>query len=185
MAKRKKAETPQPTETDLQAATEVAHHEHAIEHFPEAEPVDPADLAPRSAEEPTAQVQTTSDPVPAKAERLGPQKPQGRPWTERYEQPVRYVRFTGKDDRGHRRIFVKFDLPAGEEKPHPDVLAVVQAHKRTEDDRPTGLRFTHDQVHGKTWSVPDDPLGRETADKLDMALNEVAHKIEREGHGAA
>jgi hypothetical protein len=110
--------------------------------------------------------------------------PNGRPWTERYEQPARYVRFTGKDDRGHRRIFVKFDLPPGEEKPHPEVLAVVQAYKRTAEGHPTGLHFSHDAVHGKTWSLPDDPLGRETADKLDMALNEVAHKIEREGHGA-
>lgn len=105
----------------------------------------------------------------------------GRGWTERFAHPVKYRRFVAKDELGREAIFFKFDVPAGQATPDPQVIEVMRAHKRTEDDYGTGLQFKDNPKFGKVWQLPSTELGRKTADSIDESLQGVAKKLEGEG----
>lgn len=99
------------------------------------------------------------------------------PWTRRIGGPVQYVRYTDYNKAGHgdRRIYFAFDLPPGQDRLDPAILAVIDEHKTYEDGYPSGM---HKQ-NSKVWSLPDHEHGRALADRLDMALKELAEKLER------
>lgn len=116
----------------------------------------------------------------------------GRGWTQRFEQPVAYRRFTLKDEHGAEKILFTFNLPAGQAKPDEEVIDVMRDHKFWKDGKPyglaedarhsdesysTGLRFGSNTKFPKAWVLPSNPLGREVADSIDRALDGVAKKL--------
>lgn len=102
----------------------------------------------------------------------------GRGWTERFTHPAKYRRFVAKDEMGREKIFFKFDVPAGQSTPDSQVIEVMRAHKKTDDEYGTGLQFKDNPKFGKVWQLPSTELGRKTADRIDEALQGVAKKIE-------
>jgi hypothetical protein len=117
----------------------------------------------------------------------------GRGWTERYEQPVAYRRFTLRDQHGAEKILFTFSLPKGQSKPDEEVIDVMRDHKfwkggkpnglaedaRTDGESyPTGLQFGGNAKFPKAWVLPNNALGREVADSIDRALQEVASKLQ-------
>lgn len=131
------------------------------------QPAEPTATAPEHAGEPSgnghAAAQEKRNPI--------------RGWTERYVHPVKYRRFT--DDTLNAILF-KFDLKPGEKLPPAEALDVMRAHKKDDLDQSTGLVFKDTRRHGPVWIVPNDPEGRELADRIDMELNKVAKKLEAE-----
>jgi hypothetical protein len=104
-----------------------------------------------------------------------PTRPDKRPWTQRTSGPVQYVRYTDLGHDGTRRIFFKFTLLSGQTQLDPEIYAVMREHKKNEDGYKTGLIGSS---RGQIWSLPDHQHGRGTADRLDVALQELAHKLE-------
>jgi hypothetical protein len=122
----------------------------------------------------------------------------GRGWTQRYEQPVAYRRFTLKDEHGADKILFAFDLPPGQYKPDEEVVNVMRDHKYWKDGKPyghaedartseqsysTGLQFGTNAKFPKAWVLPNNALGRKVADSIDQALDGVANKL-MEAHAA-
>jgi hypothetical protein len=101
----------------------------------------------------------------------------GRAWTERYDQPVQYRRFTARDGSGKERIMFKFELAPGQDRPPQELIDVLHQHQKTTEGYPTHLRFDSDPVVGKVWKLPNTELGRATADSLDQALSTLARKL--------
>jgi hypothetical protein len=96
-------------------------------------------------------------------------------WTENYNQPLRYEKFT--DDRSHKIMF-RFKLPDGQAKPPEEVLALMRAHTQTPEGGATGLQFRDLRSHGKVWVIPNDAEGRDLADKIDFKLSQLAVKMQ-------
>jgi hypothetical protein len=123
---------------------------------------------------------TPADPGPtacqAAAERQRHTGP-GRPWTQRYEHPVKYRRFTARDGSGKEKIMFRFELAPGQDRPPQELIDVLHQHQKTDQGYPTYLRFESDPVVGKVWKLPNTELGRATADSLDQALNTLACKL--------
>ena len=71
-----------------------------------------------------------SEPAPCPIGLEGGARPRGpgRPWTERYAQPVGSRRITLKDEPGDEMILITFDLPAGEAKPPQGVVEMLWDH---------------------------------------------------------
>lgn len=143
---------------------------------------------PATFEQPEQQPTVDQPQAPEQQEAAPTQRPpsrampvKGRPWSERFVQPVKYARFTAKDASTKEKVMFKFELPEGQETPDGELLEVVRAHKQSPEGYPTGLHFENDRVHGKVWKLPNDPLGRATADSLDEALDGLAKKIEQRG----
>ena len=92
---------------------------------------------------------------------------------EQYTGPLQYELFTvGKT------IMFRFKLPKGQDKPANEALEIMRSHKQTLEGQPTGLRFEDTRMHGKVWTIPNDPEGRELAGKIEMELAKVARKME-------
>jgi hypothetical protein len=136
----------------------------------------------------TAEADPTFDPkeIDSSAEKK-PFNPV-RGWSSRNVQPVSYERLTdanmfvnGASQRG--AIVFKFKLPKGQYKPDPEVLKVMDEHKRGYQDKPTGLKFMQTREHGNAWVIPNDVEGRTLADKIEQGLKKVAEKLEAEGRG--
>jgi hypothetical protein len=104
-------------------------------------------------------------------------RPERRPWTQRTSGPVQYVRYTDRGYDGTRRIFFEFTLPSGQTQLDPAIYAVMREHKKNENGHTTGLVGSS---RGQIWSLPDHQHGRGTADRLDVALQELAHKLEND-----
>lgn len=131
-----------------------------------------------------------SDSAPTQA------TPPGRAWSERFIQPIKYSRSNFKDAGGKHLIAFRFDLPEGTTKPSEELLAVLRNHKVFNRGKPIGLtphagndpESISTGLHyedfgpglGKLWVMPNGELGRTVADSLDMALNNLAKKIERD-----
>lgn len=136
-------------------------------------------------------------PLPPEDSTSAPAKPPGRPWSERFIQPIKYSRSNFKSPTGKHLIAFRFDLPAGESRPSEDLLAVLRDHKVFKQGKPCGL--TEDDgndreristgLHyqdfgpglGKLWVMPNGELGRTVADSLDQALHGLAKRIELGG----
>ena len=147
------------------------------------EPPEASELIPQPGTEATVEtkLESVQDPLPFPAQASRPD----RGWTERLQPPeLAYRRFTAKDQTGRSKIFFKFQLPQGQDKPNADALAVVQAHKHSPEGYDTGLRFEDDDIHGKVWKLPNTEIGRATADSIDKGLQEIAVKVEEKGRGA-
>jgi hypothetical protein len=125
--------------------------------------------------------QTQEEPVAAEA----PSKPTSRSWATRSAQPVAYNMSTGKDQTGREQIFFKLILPAGQTKPDEQIVQVFRDHKQTAEGYPSGLHFENDRVHGAVWKIQNDELGRTIADKLMVALDGLAKKLETPKAAAA
>jgi hypothetical protein len=130
----------------------------------------PAEQAPPAGPTPD-EAAPVAETEPEKGRR--PYKPV-RSWTETYNQPLRYERFT--DDRSHKIMF-RFKLPAGQAKPPEEVLELMRSHMQTPEGEPTGLGFRDLRSHGKVWIIPNDAEGRDLADKIDFKLTQLAAKI--------
>lgn len=106
-----------------------------------------------------------------------------RLWTQRFQPPeVTYERFTAKDELGKERVMFFFRLAKGQNKPSDEVLAVMRANKQTADgEYATGLAFKQNPRFGPVWTLPNNELGRATADKIDQELDAVAKKVEQQG----
>jgi hypothetical protein len=168
MARERKKETAaagsQPDVFDEQIAARPAEAAAAA-----SAPVAPAGPEPTPAEPGP----TTRQAAGERPRHTGP----GRPWTERYEHPVKYRRFTARDGSGKEKIMFKFDLAPGQDKPPQELIDVLHKHQKTDEGYPTHLRFESDPVVGKVWKLPSTELGRATADSLDQALSSLAHKL--------
>jgi len=55
---------------------------------------------------------------------------------------------------------------------------VFRDHKRSPEGYSTGLHYENDRVHGPVWKIQNDPLGRSVADKLMVALDRLAARLE-------
>ena len=110
------------------------------------------------------------------AERVDSSRLLRRSWTQRNVQPVKYQRYSDLDAGGTPRIFFKFELPPGHDKPEQAILDIKEKWK-TINGCPTGLKVVNDRVHGKTWRLPDNKVGRTAADFIDVDLLKLAHKM--------
>jgi hypothetical protein len=100
------------------------------------------------------------------------------PWTRRISGPVQYVRYTdwvkhsgGVPGSGVRAIHFAFDLPPGQDRLPEPIYAVMKEHQTFGDGQPSGLRS---KKGGKLWSLVDSEKTRALADRIDMALKELA-----------
>ncbi len=109
---------------------------------------------------------------------------QRRSWTKRVAGPVQFERFTALNAGGVPRIHFVFRIPEGKEKLDDDVYQIINEHKTWPDGHPTGLRFSRDRIHGKTFNLPDDVDGRNVADRLDRKLMALARRLKSEGNRA-
>jgi hypothetical protein len=108
-----------------------------------------------------------------------PKKPRARHWADRCAQPVSYSMFTAKDQTRKEQIMFKFNLPAGQDKPDDAAIAVMRSFKKTDDGYETGLHFEQDRVYGPVWKLPNNPAGREVADSIIQALDELGASLEK------
>jgi hypothetical protein len=142
----------------------------------ESQETEAPESAPATAAEPAAQTPTAAAEAPAaQAEPDKPQRQFGgrRSWVEQYSGPLQYEMFTvGKT------IMFRFKLPKGQDKPADEALEIMRSHKQTPEGQPTGLKFGDTRMHGKIWTIPNDPEGRELAQKIEMELAKVARKLE-------
>jgi hypothetical protein len=98
----------------------------------------------------------------------------GRSWTIRSSGPVRYERLTDVGPNHNRRILFRFEV---QDRVDDAVYKVLSRHKKIQGtDRPTGLKFTHDRLHGRVWVLPDTPLGNAVADSIDGQLSLICEK---------
>jgi len=131
---------------------------------------------------------------PAKTGRERPRGP-GRPWTERYHQPVAYRRFTLKNERGDEEILFVVNLAPGETTPPEEVVNVFRAHKYWKNGKPhglaedaraddesyaTGLTFGQHKKFKTAWVIKNDAFGDEVAASIDADLQAVATKLQGE-----
>ena len=132
---------------------------------------------PQSAETETETAPEQGDSQAVETQGEGTKKPYNpvRPWSERFTGPLRYEKLT--DDRVKKIIF-RFKLPQGQNKPPEEALAVMRSHKQTPEGQPTGLKFEDLRAHGKAWTIPNDPEGRELADRIEYELSKLATKME-------
>lgn len=161
----------------------------------------PAELEAQALQEAPPEAQGGDTGEPATTGRERPRGP-GRPWTERYDQPVAYRRFTLKDHEGREQILFQVALAPGETKPPEEVVEAFRGHKYWKDGKPyglaadarsdeesysTGLQFGTNKKYPKAWVLPATEFGRDVADSLDQALAAVAKKLESglSGRGGA
>jgi hypothetical protein len=112
----------------------------------------------------------------------------GRSWTERLTGPTRYRRFSDLDAGGRPSIFFKFELPHDQLPPAVyDILHELKYLDRDPADHehgnrpcPTGLAFDRSKKHRHAWRLPDTPVGRTAADRIDAKLRDLAHHLEQE-----
>lgn len=151
----------------------------------------PAELEAQAPQEAPPEAQGGEPGEPAKTGRERPRGP-GRPWTERYEQPVAYRRFTLKDHEGREQILFQVALAPGETKPPEEVVEAFRAHRywkdgeayglaadarNNEESYSTGLQFGSNNKYPKAWALPATEFGRDVADSLDRALEAVARRL--------
>jgi hypothetical protein len=115
---------------------------------------------------------------------------QGRGWTERFTGPVRYRRFTKKDDGGRPSIFIKVEEPTDGSKMPEEVWDIIRSVKYLDrgpehggGEHHTGLSFTRSRKYGRAWRLPDTAIGRTAADIIDARLSEFAERLDREERG--
>jgi hypothetical protein len=96
-----------------------------------------------------------------------------RSWSHRIEGPARYEVLT---DSRINKIIIKLKLNEGEKTPAEDVLAIMRAAKVNGDGSSTGLRFEDSRLHGKVWTLPNDPEGRAILAGIEMKLEELGAK---------
>ena len=137
------------------------------------------EVTPTTPTEPTAQTPLPAAEIAAsQPETERPQRPFNarRSWMEQYTGPLQYELFTvGKT------IMFRFRVArAGQDKPAgtKHLETGMRSHKQTLEGQPTGLRFEDTRMHGKVWTIPNDPEGRELAGQIDMELTKVARKME-------
>ena len=113
-----------------------------------------------------------------------------RMWTERFVQPVKFRRFTGRGRGSKPMIFIQFDLPPGQDQLDPNVYAVLKELKYLDRSPehgggqcPTGLSSMSSARHkpGTLWALPDNPVGRTAADIVAARLFDLARQMEQEG----
>ena len=142
----------------------------------ESQQAEAPESAPTAAAEPAAQAPMPAADAPASP--AVPEKSQRqfggrRSWVEQYTGPLQYEMFTvGKT------IMFRFKLPKWQDKPVEEALEIMRSHKQTPEGQPTGLRFEDTRMHGKIWTIPNDPEGRELAQKIEVELTKVARKME-------
>jgi hypothetical protein len=138
--------------------------------LPEAQPAPAAETGAQATQAETGQPATPAEPQ-------GPQRQYKArvSWAEQYTGPLQYEMFTAG-----KKIMFRFKLPKGQDKPTDEVLEVMRWHKQTQDEppQPTGLKYENTRTHGKVWSIPNDPEGRELAGNIDRALSKLATKME-------
>ncbi len=122
----------------------------------------------------------------------GPEQPEagsramrhpGRTWTERYQQPLKYCRYSDRGYDGKPRIYFKFDFPPGQHKVGDTVYAILKELKHLDRSPERGGGMTHTGLRCNTaslWQLPDTPIGRTTADILDARLRELARQLEND-----
>jgi len=137
---------------------------------------------PQPGETPAAEPATETAPQQGEAPAEQPQgegtkRPYNpvRSWSEQYVGALRYQKLT--DDRMKKIIF-RFKLPQGQNKPPEEALAVMRSHKQTAEGQPTGLKFEDTRTHGKVWTIPNDPEGRDLAGTIEFELSKLATKME-------
>jgi hypothetical protein len=97
-----------------------------------------------------------------------------RGWTQRFEGPLKYRKFTDAD---LRVIAFKFNLPPNE-KPPEEVLTLMKSNMKDKDGQATGLLYQSTRKHGPIWTIPNDIEGRTLADRIDFRLSELAQKMD-------
>lgn len=110
-------------------------------------------------------------------------KHDGRTWKERYEQPVKYCRYTAPGFDGKPRIFFKFDLPPGQHMVDPEVYAILKELKHLDRSPERGGGVTHTGLRNRNatlWHLPDTEIGRTAADIIGGKLRDLAHKMKQE-----
>lgn len=101
-----------------------------------------------------------------------------RGWTRRLTGQVQYRRFTAVHPDGTLRTCFQFKLLPGQTQLDPAVYAVMKHHQTHEDgEHPTGLTS---KKGGTFWYLPAHDHGLAVADRIDMVLQEVANKLDRE-----
>ena len=142
----------------------------------ESQPAEAPESAPTTAVEPPPQTPLPATEIPAsqpETERPKRSFNDRRSWVEQYTGPLQYELFTvGKT------IMFRFKLPKGQDKPADEALEIMRSHKQTPEGQPTGLKFGDTRMHGKVWTIPNDPEGRKLAQKIEMELTKVARKME-------
>jgi hypothetical protein len=131
-------------------------------------------IAARQAAGQAAGAEPTAPRAEGETAKRRPYKPV-KSWTENYNQPLRYEKFT--DDRSNKIMF-RFKLADGQAKPPQEVLDLMHAHTQTPEGEPTGLQFRDLRSHGKVWIIPNDAEGRDLADKIDFKLSQLATKMQ-------
>lgn len=186
---RRARKTEETSDASLQTETSTNPVETPFDPFDTGTEFDPATLeaATGALTETAASVNETT--------RQAARRPSeaGRGWTQRYEQPVAYRRFTLRDQHGAEKILFTFNLPKGQSKPDDEVIDVLRDHKFWKDGRPngladdartdpesysTGLQFGVNAKFPKAWVLPNNAHGREVADSIDQALQQVANRME-------
>lgn len=150
----------------------MARRKDAVQ--PAEQPSQPDPTGPDEAAQAAQSGETAAQIQPEKERR--PFKPV-RSWTETYNQPLRYERFS---DARSNKIMFRFKLPEGQAVPSDEVLQVMRSNMQTPEGQPTGLQFRDLRAHGKVWIIPNDEEGRDLADKIDFQLTKLASKIQAE-----
>lgn len=57
------------------------------------------------------------------------------------------------------------------------MISTLMEEYKLVDGNATGLKLRKDRFHGWTWNMPDTPLGRETADKIDASLAKLGDTL--------
>jgi hypothetical protein len=111
-----------------------------------------------------------------------------RPWTQRLEGRLQYVRFTGRGYDGNQHIFFQFNLPSGQTKLDQPVFDILQEMKHLSrpwggNPCPTGLRCvtSREYPNGTLWQLPLNEVGATAADVIDGKLRDLAATLEQ-GH---
>jgi hypothetical protein len=99
-----------------------------------------------------------------------------RGWTSRTGK-VQYRRYTAQHRDGSFRTFFEFTLAAGKSQLDPAIYAVMKEHQTYGDGYPSGLTS---KKGGTLWYLPEHERNRALSDRIDMALQEVASKLELE-----
>lgn len=95
----------------------------------------------------------------------------------RYVGTTQYEIYSGSLG-GHPRIFFKFEPPEGQTQLEPAVYAAICDHKKTKGTgHPTGLQFKSNGPHARTWSFPNNQLGRIMAKSLDSELQALSREM--------
>jgi hypothetical protein len=106
----------------------------------------------------------------------GTKKERGRGWTRRLTGPVQYRRYTSMSNVGAPCISFEFSLPPGQDRLDDAIFAVMKAHQTHQDGYPSHLTC---RKNGTLWSMPDHEHNRGLADRIDMVLQDLASKLER------